>query len=77
MVNHSLREGVVLLAVEVVVHPLQKGQLLDPTSLDIFHPASNHRFLEKVVEMIFSWQMQNILEEANYLNISVRVQARF
>lgn len=70
VVNHSLREGVVLLALkDAVVHPLQKGPLLDPTSLDCFHPASNLPFLEKVVEMIVSWQMQKILDEANYLDL--------
>lgn len=46
---------------EAVVYPLLKGPLLDPMSLDSFHPVSNLSFLGKVVKKVVTWQLQRTL----------------
>lgn len=66
----SLWDDVFLLAFEKAMYtPLHKGSLLDPNSLDNFHPNSNVSFLEKAIQEVILLQLQKTLEEMDYLDL--------
>lgn len=66
LVNSSLKEGVILLALkETVVYSLFKGLPLNPTRLDSFCPVSHILFLGKVVERVAARQPKTTLNEAD------------
>lgn len=58
-----------ILLKEALVCPLLKKLLLDPITLGNFHPVSNLIFLGKVVEKVVAQQLQQVLGEADHLNL--------